>query len=704
MGSVFAGMAMLELHESKPTHREIRFVLMVGSIAFLLLSAVVPPHAAAKNVFTRRWVKVDVNINSDEKVDSALSIMKIAAGAGYNLVRFQATGFPIMTKLGEPKLKRLRRAASETRKLGLHIMPGTFHQSEPAYADLQNAEGLPVKGTKFVVNGAVARAVDDSAYGFKNPGFESWHDNLPDMPKEWQPKGLTPGKELFIDKVIKHSGNASMRVEIPNSTTPALVQRIAIKPWRAYRISVWIKTSNVTRPHGIGVEVYHMNRPYLNPRGHRGVAANQNWRRYSWEFCSLTAVGAKFRLALTAHGWRTSGTVWFDDIEIHEVGLHNTLTRSTTPVTVRSESGKTYTEGTDYVVEKERLLIPDGSAIQSGDVLRVTWYLIADMDTKPATSSYCHNGSWQAQSDIVKGIFDNIGPIYGWFIKFCEWRVSFWDPACHAQHRNAGEYMGWVAKRSVQMLREFNPKIETIIGNATFDPYHNALESYYMVNGSVHGSWSTMDSATIVGNWHAGRKDQSVRFFAGKDTTFPTWPRKQAFSVQQGHVGPWLDLLDRLESEYGDDVKDMFVGVGYVTWGNVGNNFSNIVSMAETCRRAGRWGKNPCPFENGCNYPLPGIRNATPQGAVPQGVAFRRVQCTPGSGMRIEYVLSHKDRVRISVLNIKGQEIQRIVDRFQTAGQYVVQTNLQAAAGVYFVRLSADGIAGGKLVERMVRL
>jgi hypothetical protein len=47
-----------------------------------------------------------------------------------------------------------------------------------------------------------------------------------------------------------------------------------------------------------------------------------------------------------------------------------------------------------------------------------------------------------------------------------------------------------------------------------FDPHHNAVDDYYLVNGSLSGSWQGLHQSVTVMNWNFGQREKSLRFFA----------------------------------------------------------------------------------------------------------------------------------------------------------------------------------------------
>ena len=49
-----------------------------------------------------------------------------------------------------------------------------------------------------------------------------------------------------------------------------------------------------------------------------------------------------------------------------------------------------------------------------------------------------------------------------------------------------------------------------------FDPMHNAVDGYYLVNGTLQGSWEGLDPAVTIANWNSGKAKPSLDFFAGR--------------------------------------------------------------------------------------------------------------------------------------------------------------------------------------------
>jgi hypothetical protein len=47
-----------------------------------------------------------------------------------------------------------------------------------------------------------------------------------------------------------------------------------------------------------------------------------------------------------------------------------------------------------------------------------------------------------------------------------------------------------------------------------FDPYHNARAHYFLVHGSLQGSWRGLNKRVVIVNWNFNHRSQSLHFFA----------------------------------------------------------------------------------------------------------------------------------------------------------------------------------------------
>jgi hypothetical protein len=100
------------------------------------------------------------------------------------------------------------------------------------------------------------------------------------------------------------------------------------------------------------------------------------------------------------------------------------------------------------------------------------------------------------------------------FMSHDEIRVANWCKTCQESGKTPGELLAANVRRCVEMIREVNPKARVVVWSDMFDPHHNAVDHYYLVNGTLEGSWKGLPADVIVANWNGGKAHQSLQFFA----------------------------------------------------------------------------------------------------------------------------------------------------------------------------------------------
>jgi hypothetical protein len=315
----------------------------------------------------------------------------------------------------------------------------------------------------------------------------------------------------FLDSQVTHDGSSSVRIQDTGKGDPKnghgrLWQDVRVTPFRAYEFSVWVKTQDASETQAMqfyfegsdgGQPLVYANRE----AGFGGkVKASQDWMKYTVRFNS--ASNARLGLYFGIWSNHASGSIWFDDADLHEIGLFHTVRRDSLPITVTSADGnQKFEEGRDYVVGEQRLAIPAGSRIADGAELKVSWSQRAEMIGPPFA-----NASHPKYFDVERGIAQKLDGLFGhppgFMMTYDEWRVANWDPA--AGDVTAGQYMAETVRRTTQLLREINPRYELFIWGDMFDPNENAQPKYFMCNGPVTDSWKGLSKDTIVMTWEGG--------------------------------------------------------------------------------------------------------------------------------------------------------------------------------------------------------
>lgn len=637
-------------------------------------------------------------------IDTCIGRMKAAASLGYNGFIISNWDDNTLESVSQQYKNNVSRAMAEAKRLKIAIIPRHFYQGDAVYDNYNLAEAFPVRGTKFKVVGGEARSVQDHETGFKNGGFESgttgW--NLINMPGS----GVQNGGAK--------SGNACLRISGANAYARIKQGGIKLKPYRAYRLSVWAKTQGFTgwadarfAVMGSGSLLHKRYRPFGTPVNEmsRGtwttLSINHGWVKSQTDFNSLNSTTASVEFLASRPGKAPVGTIWLDDIKLEEVGLFETVRRKNCPIIVKSMDGsKTYKEGTDYTVDPQcdvftkedwwyqgHLKIPAGSSIKNGQELRVSWYQMADVEQIAPEANYCLTETRDALRDNVRRMDNIYGDSSYMFVGFDEWRTAFWDDRCELfpKARTAGEYMASALKLSTDIAWTGNNCRELIMWNDMYDPYFNAWKPYGMTNGGCLESWKNMDTNIVIMNWRPGPKwdRMSLRFFMGVDDSLnpekKVW--RQILSVMGGaRVGGWLNMVDQAEKEGGRGV----IGISYVSWGA---GYGQMAAVKNACVARGRWSSGPLP-KGICTTP-PSINPQLDAKAISSQLSATNIS---NRNIGISYTLARNSRVDFSIVDAAGREIETLVAKKQAAGRHGISWDISSIpSGVYFLRLMVDG-------------
>ncbi len=430
-----------------------------------------------------------------------------AKASGYNGVVFSWNVAP-------EKAAQLRQAAKENGLELVAIVMGGSH-------DRNYIEGVPVKDAVFVAHHGRAALEPDTRARVLNGDFEDANGN---HFRGWTMQD-DEGVVTFADHEVVHGGKTSLRMENIGKNQyqhSRLAQEIRLKPFRHYRVSFWLKTQDLspadaemkvldTKATGaISFQTFHVNH-------------SQDWKHYDVVFNSLDHTNGRIYIG----SWSgKNGKMWWDDLQIEEIGLVNVLRRPGCPVTVLGEDGTAYEEGRDFqqIVdpqlhpwvpyhEEPAIKLTPTSRIRDGSRLRVSFYhpiIVYEDRLTSCLSEPKIFAEWEAE---VKQADELLHPA-AFFMSHDELRVINWCAACQAKHMTPGELLGWNVKQAAAIIRKARPDAEIWVWNDMFDPMHNAVDHFYAVNGSLAGSWMGLDKDVGIVNWHGGLKGKNCRFFA----------------------------------------------------------------------------------------------------------------------------------------------------------------------------------------------
>ncbi len=523
-----------------PASSRQRFLIGIA-IAGFLVATLDSAHAdqPGKPRYQERWVYCSTNLQVDRSVQETIARIIRAKNAGYTTMLLADYKLQILDRVPDFYFRNVEKVRQAADRAGIELVPAVFpigYSNGLLSHDPNLAEGLPVVDQPFVI-----RRRKDA------PGLEAVLDtsDSPRLPNGDLEKargdrfeGLAfqdnPGVATFADRQVAHHGKVSCRIEPAGngqpreSTNSRLMVRVRVRPRTAYRLSCWARTQDLGPAGafrmlalGSGGRQLTFQEGWLGP--------NEEWKKIETVFNSLDQTEVNLYLGL----WETGpGKLWLDEIRIDEVPLINVLRRPGCPISVRSVDGRTtYREGADFepVVDRAlgtvpwageyefdhpgaRVLIRSGSKLREGDRLQVSWYHPVITVGSQVMCCLSEPKVEELLLDQARRVNQLFRP-RTFFMSHDEIRVANGCRACRDRGLTPGQLLAENTRRCVRILQSVNPGARVVVWSDMFDPHHNAIDHYYLVNGTLHGSWEGLPKDVIVANWNRGHARESLRFF-----------------------------------------------------------------------------------------------------------------------------------------------------------------------------------------------
>jgi hypothetical protein len=427
---------------------------------------------------------------------------------GYNGIVFPVGG------MSAEQAMALRQAAEQYH---LDLYPCVMDGSR----DPNMTEGLPVRDSLFVAGDGVASFQPDNPTLVTNAGFEDVTGN---QFRGWELESSS-GTPLFADHEVVHGGKTSVRIE-PNGGHCVLLQPVRLQAHRQYRASIWAKSEGIrANRQGTGIAVIDPDSDTRLCYENTGIKETEDWTQHTIAFNSL---GSGEALISVGVQWgQGGGRLWLDDLRVEEMGLVNVVRRPGCPVTVRGENGTTYTEGKDFekLVDPKLMIsepshemptikLTPGTRIRRGERLRVSYYhpaIIYDDRLTSCLSEPAIFDEWEQQVREAEGLLHP----KGFFMQHDELRVADQCALCQSRHMTPGELLADNVHKAAAIIRKARADAEIYVWSDMFDPMHNAKKSgYYLVNGSLEGSWKGLDKDVVLVNWYGELMGKNSPFFA----------------------------------------------------------------------------------------------------------------------------------------------------------------------------------------------
>jgi hypothetical protein len=510
--------------------------IVTASVATLfgVIAAATPEARAQKPASLQyRWVYCADNLQVDENVPKLEQLMARAAAAGYNGILLADYKFNILDRVPDRYFTNAARVRQRAAELKLDIIPAVapIGYSEGLLSHDPNlAEGLPVQNQLLVAQGATARLEPDPSVQLSGGDFERAES---DKFAGWDFQDLA-GKASTADSDVKHGGQSSMRIKDiasvdRESGNCRVAKKLAVSPFRQYHLSVWAKTDRFRSHASIRLFAIGADGTVLS-HSNLGVAETQDWTQHHVLLNSLD----NRQMTIYAGVWGgKAGTLWLDDLKLEETAFVNLLRRPGCPFTLSREDGTPLMEGRDFVAvadpkmgvtpwpggfdvfhEPPILKFTDAAGVKDGDRFRASYYHAVTIYDAQVPCCLSEPKVFEIVADQVAGV-DRLFQPRGYMLSHDEIRVAGWCDLCRnsSPRRTPGQLLADNARRCAEVVRKIHPNAELFVWSDMFDPAHNAVDKFYLVNGSLEGSWEGLPSNVTIVNWNSGAKAKSLPFF-----------------------------------------------------------------------------------------------------------------------------------------------------------------------------------------------
>ncbi len=517
---------------------------------------------AAAQVKKERWIYIPANFQADEKVAEVVKLLERAGKAGYTHALIADSKFSRLATVTANYAPNVAKTKAAAKAAHIELVPSLFpvgYSNDALFHDPNLAEGLPAKDAKFVVKGGVATIVADPPVSL--PGGEM---------KDRSGWGFLDDSMVVEDGAMKSpatDGNA--RLQKP----------LKLAPFRQYHVSARIKTQGFG---GGQPEIKAISKDGKSLQwASIHAEADQDWKQYDVTFNTLEAdeVGIYFGIW---GGHR--GTLWWDDAKIEECGPVNLLRRPGTPLVIKREDGTALVEGKDF----EKLADPEMGTkpwngeytawhqppaikvkgLKDGDVLKASYYhthIIQDGQVCACVEEPAFQALLRDQAGRVPAMWET----HTHLMAHDEWRVLGWDESCLKSKLTPGGIAAKNLRFCTSLLKEKVPGGRILVWSDMFDPFHNAVKDYYLVKGSLEGSWEGLDPSVEVMNWNFGKRAESLEFFAKRGNSQVI---AGFYDGSVADVSAWLDAAAKVKG-----VK----GFMYTTWRNDYSKLEEVAGILE---------------------------------------------------------------------------------------------------------------------------
>lgn len=529
-------------------------------------------------------------LTSDASVESSKALIRKAAAAGYTGVVFWDSSFDFMgnpswPQANEDRMRDVMNYALNQHMKVLAVAAPFGWSNDILHVDPNWAESQRVVGSRFKVDASGKRLVLLNSFrGLANPGFESGKVG-------W----FSTGDAGVGINTAAHTGkNSAVIVDAPANAR--LNQKIALIPWRQYHLRLFYKSKDFRGSSMVSVFDSSDSRKV---RFNATIAATgtHDWTQLDYFFNSQDSTEAFLYFGVWGGN---SGILWFDDVLIEETALIYVERRDGAPLKIYDprKPSTVYREGADYdpvadpfmkpsdasfdlYHDPVTITLPAGTHLAPGKIVAVDSYSVFPLAisnevgmclTEPGVYKWLERNARSIKKVLPTG--------QGILMSYDEVRQMNSCARCRAKKMTAGELLAWSTGQTIRLYNSIIPGAPLYIWSDMYDPNHNAVDNFYLVEGDISGSWKGLPAEVTILNWNIAKLKASLTWFAGMDARQPIAHRqiiatfydsgagdasvRQAFSEAAGIPG----VAGFMYTTYADDYSqlDSFAAAAKAGW------------------------------------------------------------------------------------------------------------------------------------------
>jgi hypothetical protein len=527
---------------------------------------------------------------TDSALETSKALVDKAAVLGYNGIAIWDSSFNFMgsdswPSKNEDRMRELMKYAV-SKHMSVLATPGPFGLSnEVLRANPNWVEGQHVIGAQFRVDQARKLLIFQNSFpGLQNSGFESGKSDWFSL----------SDSGVGVNAVARTGKTSGVVVDAPGNAR--FYQKFSLTPWRQYHVRLFFKSSRFRGSAMLSVfDASDIKKVRLT--AYLDATGTHDWTQVDYIFNSQDSVEG----ALYFGVWGgSSGIVWFDDVQIEETALVYVVRRAGTPVKVYDPANPAtvYREGVDYnFICDPRMMstrspftdvyhdpapvtLPRGTHLKPGQIVLIDFYAAFPVPHENGVSMCMTEPGvlkWLTQN--AQAIKKVLPPGQNVLISYDEIRQMNSCASCKAKNMTAGQLLAWSVRQTLETYHSIVPGATLYEWNDMFDPYQNARDNYYYVEGDLFGSWKGLPSYVRILNWNLADLKNSLKWFSGMDARQPV--------AHQQIIAGYYDNHDGAASARSilADAADIpgISGVMYTTWAD---DYSQLESFAKTARAA----------------------------------------------------------------------------------------------------------------------